>query len=45
MTDRGLFIIESLDRADEESGREGVIIRQILELSESLPVKYIYIRT
>jgi hypothetical protein len=45
MTTRGLFIIESLERSDEESGREGVIIRQILELSESLPVRYIYIRT
>jgi hypothetical protein len=45
VTTRGLFIIESLDRSDEESGREGVIIRQILKLSNSLPVEYIYIRT
>jgi hypothetical protein len=45
MTTRGLFIIESLERSDERSGREGVIIRQILKLSESLPVRYIYIRT
>jgi hypothetical protein len=44
-TERGLFIIESLKRTDEESRREGVIIQQILTLSESLPVKYIYIRT
>jgi hypothetical protein len=44
-TTRGLFIIESLDRADEKSRREGVIIKQILALSESLPVEYIYIRT
>lgn len=44
-TKRGLFIIESLDRADEKSRREGVIIKQILTLSESLPVEYIYIRT
>jgi hypothetical protein len=44
-TTRGLFIIESLNRADEESRREGVIIQRILALSESLPVKYIYIRT
>jgi hypothetical protein len=45
MTTRGLFIIESLERSDEESGREGVIMQQILKLSGSLPVKYIYIRT
>jgi hypothetical protein len=44
-TQRGLFIIESLDREDEKSRREGVIIKQILTLSESLPVEYIYIRT
>lgn len=42
---RGLFIIESLDRVDEETRREGVIIQQILTLSDSLPVKYLYIRT
>lgn len=45
MTKRGLFIIESLERSDEEAGREGVIIQQILKLSGSLPVEYIYIRT
>jgi hypothetical protein len=45
MSKRGLFIIESLERSDEESGQEGVIIRQILKLSGSLPVEYIYIRT
>jgi hypothetical protein len=45
ITTRGLFIIESLDREDEETRREGVIIKQILTLSGSLPVTYIYIRT
>ena len=44
-TIRGLFIIESLERDQEEFMREGIIIRQILELGRSLPVKYIYIRT
>jgi hypothetical protein len=42
---RGLFIIESLEREDEESRCEGVILNRILTLSGSLPVKYIYIRT
>jgi hypothetical protein len=45
MSKRGLFIIESLDREDEKACREGVIIQQILALSGSLPVEYIYIRT
>ena len=44
-TIRGLFIIESLKRTDEQARCEGVILKQILTLSESLPVKYIYIRT
>jgi hypothetical protein len=44
-TKRGLFIIESLSRTDEKTRREGVIIQQILALSGSLPVEYIYIRT
>jgi len=44
-TKRGLFIIESLEREQEETMREGIIIKQILELGRSLPVKYIYIRT
>lgn len=44
-TTRGLFIIESLRRTDEDSRREGIIINQILKLSGSLPVIYIYIRT
>ncbi len=44
-TTRGLFIIESLERDQEEFMREGIIIRQILELGRSLPVKYLYIRT
>ena len=45
VTKRGLFIIESLERDQEETMREGVIIQQILALGRSLPVKYIYIRT
>jgi hypothetical protein len=45
MSKRGLFIIESLDREDERVSREGLIIQQILNLSGSLPVEYIYIRT
>src|ERR1035441_3270351 len=44
-TIRGLFIIESLKLADETARREGTIIQQILRLSETLPVRYIYIRT
>jgi hypothetical protein len=44
-TERGLFIIESLEREQEEFMREGIIIQQILALGRSLPVKYIYIRT
>jgi hypothetical protein len=43
-TVRGLFIIESLDRDDERSRRDGFIIKQILCLA-GLPVKYHYVRS